>query len=84
MLEALWRQIPNPILFRNPNRLCLICYFADPRDRHAIHSLWQPAHVIGPNSKQQFEILAAMQGQHQWIKRAAAAERAYVSIDWQR
>ena len=84
MLEALWRQIPNPILFRYANRARLISYFADTRDRYTVHSLWQPAHVLGPNGKQQFEIFAAMQRQHQWIKRAAAAEHAYVSIDWQR
>src|SRR5439155_3466241 len=83
MLEALWRQIPNPILFRYANRTRLIGDFADTRDRHTVDSLWQTGRVIGPNSEEQFEVFAAMQGQHQRIKRTAAAERAYISIDWQ-
>ena len=64
MLEAFWRQIPNPILFRYANLPGLIGYFANAGDRYTIHSLWQPAEVIGPNRKQQLEILAAMQRQH--------------------
>src|SRR6266436_1447616 len=84
MFEALRPQIPNPILFRNADFPRLISNFANARDLYTVHSFWQPRHVIGPDSEKQFEILAPMQGQHQRIQRAPAAEPDYIPVDWQR
>ena len=84
MPEALRLQIPKPTLLCNTNFAGLIGDFANARDRYTVDSFWQPAHVIGPNREQQLEVFAAMQGQHQRIKRASAAQFPYVLIDWER
>ncbi len=84
VFEAPRPQIPNPILFRNANSAALIVNFANAGDCYTVHSLWQSRHVLGPDAEQQLEILAAMKGQHQRIKRAAAAERFDIVIDGNR
>ena len=78
MFEPPRLQIPNPILFRDANFAGLIGDFANARDSYTVDPLWQPGHVIGPNGEQQFEVLATMQGQHQRIECASAAQLDYI------
>ena len=83
MFETLRLQIPNSILFRYSNLAGLIGDFANPGDVYTVDSLGQPGQVIRPHGEQQLEVFAAMKSEHQRIEGAAAAQLAYVSIDWQ-
>src|SRR4030095_12844884 len=83
MLEPLRPQIPRAVLFGNANLTRLIGDFPNERDSHSVHLLRQTRDVLRSNREQEFEVFAAVQGQHQWIECASAAERGYVFINRQ-
>ena len=84
MLETSRLQLPDAILFGNPNHSRFVGDLTYAGNLNPINSLRQARYVVRVGGEEQLEILAAVQCQSKRIERAAAAKLNYVSVDGKR
>src|SRR5438067_13915079 len=81
MLETSRLQLPDAILFGNPNHTRFVGDLTYAGNLNLINSLRQARYVVRVGGEEQLEILAAVQCQSKRIERAAAAKLNYVFVD---
>ena len=81
MLETSRLQLPDAILFGNPNHTRFVGDLTYAGNLNPINSLRQARYIVRVGGEEQLEILAAMQRQSERIERAAAAKLNYVFVD---
>src|SRR5882724_335427 len=74
VLKSARCKIPDASAFGYPNASPWWLHCADARNRHSIHSLWQPGRLDRRYSKEKFKILSAVQGQLQRIQGTPSAK----------
>lgn len=81
VLETFGLKSPAARAFDQGDAFALVCDVADIGRGHAIDSSWQPSEVVRADGKEQFEIFAAVQRQHERVERASSADGRQTRIN---